>query len=229
MRFIGIDLAWKYVDPRHFSTAVCVIEEDLSVGLFAVTDDDEVLSLVPEGNDCLIGIDASLKVPNDTGMRSTEKLVRRMGINILPTSKCHLNQKFGGSRGERMVDALGDKGFHLAMSGDRNGRLLYEVYPYATVRSMMGHSPRYKHGKLAEKRQGCLGILWTIQIQHPELMIPEMLADQIIQGDSSGLRSVSDKLDSLLGAICVYRHAIYRGQATQMIGDEENGFILLCR
>jgi len=229
MIFVGIDLAWKCVDPRPSSTAVCVIDEDLSVGLYAVTDDDEVLSLVPKGNDCLIGIDASLKVPNDTGMRSTEKSVRRMGINILPTSKSYLNQKFAGSRGERIVDALGDKGFRLAMPEDSNGRLLYEVFPYATVRCMIGSSPRYKHGKLAEKRQGCLGILWTIQIQHPELQIPGMLGDQIMQADSSGLRSVSDKLDSLLGAICVYRHAIYRGQATQMIGDEENGFILLCR
>ena len=59
MIFVGIDLAWKCVDPRPSSTAVCVIDEDLSVGLYAVTDDDEVLSLVPKGNDCLIGIDAS--------------------------------------------------------------------------------------------------------------------------------------------------------------------------
>ena len=229
MRFVGIDLAWKCGEPSPSSTAVCIIDEDLSVGLFSVTDDEEVLALVPEGDDCLIGIDASLRVPNDTGMRSTEKLVRRMGINILPTSKSYLNKKFGGSRGERIVEALGGKGFRLAITEDHIGRLLYEVFPYATVKLMMGRSPMYKHGKLADKRLGCLDILRTIQNQHSELQLPESLGDQIVHADSPGLKLASDKLDSLLAAVSVYRHAIYRGQSTRMIGDEENGFILLCR
>jgi predicted RNase H-like nuclease len=211
------------------STAVCIIDEDLSVGIFSVTDDDEVLALVPEGDDCLIGIDASLKVQNETGMRTTEKMVRRMGINILPTSKSYLKDKFGGSRGERIVDALGFKGFRLARLEDHVGRLMFEVFPYATVRCMMGRSPRYKHGRMAGKRNGCLDILRAILDQHPELRLPEGLGDRIVQADSSGLKSASDQLDSLLGAISVYRHAIYRGQTTRMIGDEENGFILLCR
>ena len=229
MRFVGIDLAWKCVGPKPLSTAVCIIDEDFLVSLFCVTDDYEVLALVPEDNDCLIGIDASLKVPNDTGMRSTEKLVRRMGINILPTSKSYLRIKFGGSRGERMVDSLNYKGFRLADPEAHTGRLVYEVFPYATVRCMMGRSPRYKHGGLAERRQGCLDILRTIQNQHPELQLPKTLGDQIVHADSSGLKSASDKIDSLLAAVSVYRHAIYRGQSTRMIGDEENGFILLCR
>ena len=128
-----------------------------------------------------------------------------------------------------MVDALGFKGFRLAIKEDNDGRLLFEVFPYATVKYMMGRSPRYKHGRLEEKRQGCLDILWTIQNRHPELQIPKTLGDQIVHADSSGLKSASDKIDSLLAAVSVYRHAIYRGQSTRMIGDEENGFILLCR
>jgi predicted RNase H-like nuclease len=132
VRFVGIDLAWKCVDPSPSSTGVCTINEDLSIGLFSVTNDDEILALVPERSNCLIGIDASLKVPNITGMRPTEKLVRQMGVNILPTSQSYLNKKFGGSRGAKIMDALGDRGFRLARPGDHLGRFVFEVYPYAT-------------------------------------------------------------------------------------------------
>ena len=227
--FVGIDLAWKCVDPGPLSTAVCVIGEDLSATIDLVTFDDEIISLIGGEGDRLVGIDASLKVPNQAGMRSTEKLVRRMGFKILPTSKDHLTNKFGGSRGERLVGALGLKGFRLARSNDFHGRLVYEVFPHAAIRCMMGRSPRYKHGKLAEKRQECLNVLRAIQEQQPEIRLPGGLQDEIRQADSSGIKMAADKIDSLLCAVSVYRHAIYRGQATQMIGDEENGFILLSR
>ena len=58
---------------------------------------------------------------------------------------------------------------------------------------------------------------------------PEGLAAEIVGADSIGLKGVADKIDSMLCSISLYRHAIYRGQTTQMVGDEDNGFILLCR
>ncbi len=229
VRFVGIDLAWKCVDPSPLSTAVCVIGEDLSVNIDLVTNDDEIISLIEDEGDCLVGIDASLKVPNQTGMRSTEKLVRRMGFKVLPTSKGYLTNMFGGSRGESLVEALCPKGFCLARLNEIPGRLVYEVFPYAAVRCMMGRSPRYKHGKLAEKKQECLNVLRAIQELQPEIQLPRGLQDEIRQANSSGVKSAADKIDSLLCAISVYRHAIYRGQVSKMIGDEENGFILLSR
>lgn len=59
--------------------------------------DEEIQSLVPGQGECFVGVDASLRVPNRTGMRSTEKLVRRMGIGILQTSSDYHREKFGGS------------------------------------------------------------------------------------------------------------------------------------
>jgi predicted RNase H-like nuclease len=228
VRFVGIDLAWKCKDPGLSSTAVCSITDGLEVSIQLVTDIEEI-SLLPANGDCLVGIDASLKVPNQTGMRSTEKLVRQMGINILPTSLNYLTEKFGGSRGELLKELLVAQGFQLARPEDQDGRLLYEVFPYATTRCLMGRSPRYKHGRLADKKQECLNLLDAIREQHPEMHLVDDLHDEIIHADSAGIKTVGDKLDSLLSAISVYRHAIYRGQATQMIGDEDNGFILLCR
>ena len=138
VRFIGVDLAWKCVDLVPFSTAVCVIDEDLDVTAELVTDDEEILDVIGGDRDCLVGIDASLTVPNQIGMRSTEKLVRGMAIRILPTSKTCLMEKFGGSRGERLVNALYRKGFARVGPHDRSGRLVYEVFPYVSIRSLMG-------------------------------------------------------------------------------------------
>lgn len=227
MRFVGIDLAWK-CDPVPLSTAVCIIDgDDFEIEL--VTDIEEMLSFVTGEGDCFIGIDASLKVPNQTGMRSAEKLVRGMGIHILPTSRNYLNNKFGGSRGERLVDRLAEYGFRMAKPDDRSGRLIYEVFPYAAVRRFTGRSPAYKRGRLSERKQECVQLLRMIQTLHPELHNLDRFADEIGCSNSSGIKAAGDKIDALLCAISVYRHAIYRGHATQMIGDEENGFILLCR
>jgi predicted RNase H-like nuclease len=215
--------------PGPFSTAVCVIDEDLEMAAELMTGDEEILAVIGGDGDRLVGIDASLTVPNQTGMRSTEKLVRGMGIRILPTSKTYLMEKFGGSRGERLVDALYRQGFAMAGPHDRSGRLVYEVFPYASIRGLTGGPRHYKHGRLAEKRQGCLDLFKAMKVQNPQLRFPEALSAEIVRADSVGMKGVADKIDSMLCSISLYRHAIYRGQTTQMIGDEDNGFILLCR
>jgi predicted RNase H-like nuclease len=193
-----------------------------------VTWDEEILALIEREGDCLVGIDASLTVPNRSGMRCTEKLVRQMGINILPTSKYYLSEKFGGSRGERMVHSLCLHGFRMAKPLDRSGRLIYEVYPHASVRAILGRH-HYKHGRLEDRRRGCVELFRAIKVQNPEVLLPEGFEASIVNSDSSGIKGIADMLDSMLCSISLYRHAIYRGQTTQMIGDEDNGFILVCR
>ncbi len=179
VRFVGVDLAWKCVDPRPSSTAVCIMDEDNGVTTELVTSDEEILAAIGGEGDCMVGIDASLTVPNRTGMRSTERLVRGMGIPILPTSKTYLLEMFGGSRGERLVDALYRKGFALAGPNDRYGRLIYEVFPRASVRCMMGGPLSYKHGRLAEKGQGCLYLFKAMKVQNPQLRFPGTFPDGI--------------------------------------------------
>jgi predicted nuclease with RNAse H fold len=119
VKFVGIDLAWKCVDIVPLSTAVCIIDEDNNAEIHLVTHDGEIISLIAPKGDCLVSIDTSLKVPNLTGMRSTEKLVRYRGISILPTSKNYLMNKFGGS-GEKDWSKSWDKmdyGWQRQMTG----------------------------------------------------------------------------------------------------------------
>jgi predicted RNase H-like nuclease len=101
--------------------------------------------------------------------------------------------------------------------------------PYASVRFMMGGPHCYKHGRLAERKHGCHDLFKTIRAQNPKVRFPEGFMDDIDRADSADMKSIADRIDSMLCSISLYRHAIYRGQTTQMIGDEDNGFILLCR
>ena len=92
-----------------------------------------------------------------------------------------------------------------------------------------GGSRCYKHGRLAEKKQGCQDLFKSIKDQNPGIRFPERLENDIDREDSAGIKRTADKLDLMLCSISLYRHAIYRVQTTQMIGDEDNGFILICR
>lgn len=94
---------------------------------------------------------------------------------------------------------------------------------------MGGGSRCYKRGRLAEKKQGCQDLFRSIKDQNPGIRFPERLDDEIGRLDSAGIERTADKLDSMLCSISLYMHAIYRGQTTQMIGDEDNGFILIRR
>jgi predicted RNase H-like nuclease len=110
-----------------------------------------------------------------------------------------------------------------------SGRLIYEVFPYAAVVRMLGRHFGYKRGRLVERKKECLKLPSLIEAQNPGLNLPDGIIEDIVRSGSAGMKAVADKIDSLLCAISVYRHAIYRGLATEMVGDGENGFILLCR
>jgi predicted RNase H-like nuclease len=43
----------------------------------------------------------------------------------------------------------------------------------------------------------------------------------------SGLKSVEDPLDAAISVTCVYAHWIYDGKSTQLVGEEEHGFVYL--
>ena len=90
-----------------------------------------------------------------------------------------------------------------------------------------GRHLHYKHGRLAEKRQGCLDLFKAMNVQNPTISRGARRRDR--GGRFHRLEGRADKIDSMLCSISLYRHAIYRGQTTQMVGDEDNGFILLCR
>jgi len=43
------------------------------------------------------------------------------------------------------------------------------------------------------------------------------------------LKSTMDKLDAVISVLCVYCHWLYSSERTEIVGDMEDGFILLPR
>ena len=229
LRFIGIDLAWKCrPDPRS-RTAMCECDSHGQLSHpFMVGTDEEILEHIPGAERCWVAIDAPLNVPNRSGAREVEKEVARSGIRILPSNRDFLNQRCGGVRGERLAMELEGRGFvHLSTEVVDPGTMV-EVYPFGILYGITGgRPPRYKHGSTEERREGCLSVLEAMGRWEPSLKGLDRMEGQIERADLPGMRHMSDKVDSMLCAMCLYAHWLYRGRRTRLYGDGSDGHILI--
>ena len=76
-RFVGVDLSWKCAPFKEGATAVCSCGQDGKMDTpELVTSDDDVIEFIGPGP-AWIGIDASLLVPNQFGLRSGEREIVR--------------------------------------------------------------------------------------------------------------------------------------------------------
>lgn len=132
-RFIGIDLAWTEKNP----SALAILEESAAglrlLGVYRARTLCETVELIRaqrEGCEVSIGIDAPLKVPNQTGNREIEKAFLRdfakYRIGMLPVNRTLMERMYGGVRGEALLALLEAEGFLL-------GNDVFEVYPHSTV------------------------------------------------------------------------------------------------
>lgn len=214
---MGIDLAWK-VPPRPRGTGACVLAEDGTVELLdTVSTDREVLDLLPEG-DAWVGIDASLRLPAGKGPRGCEAALRRRGIRVLPTDRAFYLRRYGGCRGEVLAAELEGRGYRYFGDGPRAP---FEVYPHAALSILGGgRVPRYKKGPREERKGEAERALDLLRRWLPGLRAgPELLPG----------KGLDDRLDALVGAALLYAHRLYAGGATEVVGDEDDGYILLPR
>ena len=76
MRFVGIDLAWSLRNTHRAETGgVSIDETGRVIASASLTADEAIVAFVlahtdPDG--CIVGIDAPLVVPNETGQRACE-------------------------------------------------------------------------------------------------------------------------------------------------------------
>ncbi|HSV42162.1 MAG TPA: DUF429 domain-containing protein [Methanomassiliicoccales archaeon] len=229
MKFAGVDLSWKCAPYLQNATAVCVCDGN---GMFndpvLATSDDDIVDLLTSNDVDMVAIDASLRVPNEKGMRSVEKEAARSGIRILPTNRTFLDRTCGGSRGEQLVTRLEAQGYVLAGKNDLDGKLIFETYPFGVMHAIFGgHVPRYKKGPLAARRDACAEITRAIRSWGPKLDLPARLQDDIASSTTSDIKSIGDRIDALVCACCLYAHWSYRGKRTKMLGDEIDGYLLL--
>ena len=221
MRYIGIDLAWRVVPPRHKGTGVCIIEEDGRVSCAgSLTTDQEILALM-KGEDIWVGMDAPLRVPPGKAIRSCERALRTMGMRILPSGREFHQRHYGGCRGEMLAREMTGMGLEYFGTGRR---AIFEVYPHAVLRSLPPPPPQYKKGPHAVREEEARRALDLLSRWEPTLHWGTSVSEALARGEGA-----ADRLDALLAAVSLYRHSLYSGERSLVLGDDYDGFLLLPR
>lgn len=222
MRFVGIDLAWKVTPPRDRGTGLCIIEDDGEVSsIGSVTTDQEALDLV-EGDELWVGVDAPLRVPENKVIRKCERELRSMGVRILPSGRRFHDRHYGGSRGVGLVPELERRGLEYFGKGDRS---FFEVYPHAVLCALSPPPrPKYKKGPAALRQEGSAKVLDLLSRWEPSLRWSPEIGGNLTLGEGA-----ADRLDALLAAVSLYRHRLYSGERSLVLGDDDDGYILLPR
>jgi predicted nuclease with RNAse H fold len=221
LRYIGIDLAWKLSPPKDSGTGYCIIDQSgLVLDLGTLTTDEEILERA--GEDTWIGIDASLVVPSDKSIRGCERELRSLGMRILPTSRSFYEKHYGGCRGERLAQRLESMGFEYFGSGRK---ALFEVYPFAVLQTLSpGAPPVYKKGSRDARREASKALLRQLLEWEPSLQLPRSSFPLAVEG-----KGAADRMDALMAAVLLYRHGLYSGTRSLLVGDRDDGYILLPR
>jgi predicted RNase H-like nuclease len=229
VNFIGIDLGWKMSPPREKGTGACLLsEEGVVEELTFLTHDREIIDFVESNAPAWVGIDASLVVPEKVRLRRCEMALRDRGIKVLPTNRYFYQRTYGGCRGEVLAARLIQDGFGYFDHSRRCA--LFEVYPHAALHILTeGKVPRYKRGRAQDRKMAMIDVLCIVREWEPSVTSIEELLCEIEGTGPEGMCGLADKLDSLVSVVSVYQHWLYSGKRTEVLGDYDEGFILLPR
>lgn len=207
--FIGIDLAWGETNP----SALAVLSNDekpelLECGLYyGIEEMVKLIETYAEKGPVTVGVDAPLKVPNETGNRETEKAFlrdfSRYRIGMLPVNRTLMTRHFGGVKGEVLLERLQALGFELSLDGERGAA---EVYPHATIAVCFNDNRilpyKRKKGRSTEDVKAALavyqGYLKTALKSHSLLDAP------ISELKGKSLKEYEDRLDGITAAYTLW-------------------------
>jgi predicted RNase H-like nuclease len=246
MRTIGIDLAWG----RRNTTAAVALERENGTGDFvviaeaeALTDDDSILDFVRRadtGGGLLLGIDAPLDVPNETGERPVEALLRRCFGRYQAGAHPANRRLYGGDiRGERLALRLAAE-FGISNdfefpAGDPEVRRCLEVFPHPAqvvlfeltrtlkYKARSGRDLASRHAEFARLVAGLCGL----RLQTPSLRAPDWLEPPTAGLRGMALKRYEDRLDAL---VCAYVAAYFwqwgESDRCTVIGDRKTGYVV---
>jgi predicted RNase H-like nuclease len=225
MNFIGVDLAWK----KGGETAIAVLNSRGSFTSHGYEWRDADIASFVDGyteNGCLVGVDAPLVVPNDTGRRRCEDELQSMGIPSYPANRSWLQKAFGAVRGETLLAELQKRGIRLvdSLPVAPGFKGVMEVYPHSTLKTLLPEIPAYKKGPKAKRLREVMRLLSLLEGLDPPLQLPV----ELLRGETGSLKSVADLIDAGVAAYTVY--ICYKDPGRCLIlGNKREGFVLLPR
>lgn len=239
---IGIDLAWS---ARNRSGGA-VVRGDERGGMFEhatlLGGDEEILEYIETqaGEEpCIVGVDAPLWVPNQTGRRPGEAEIgaafARYQAGAHPANRARLAQN-GVVRGEALVAALETRGFtHAPMiEAGKPVRQIIEVFPHPAMVAIFGLARTLKYKVKPNRPREFLNGEWrryqqyllNLRAADPPLHGHESLVEQPVEPlKGRALKDYEDRIDALFCAYaCVYGYR-WGAARSRVFGTMEGGYI----
>ena len=185
--------------------------------------------LPPAPAPAMLLFDAPLLCPNATGSRPVDRLTHTLfgrfhaGAHPANAARC--------PRPLRLAALVGSElGFTVGWQHPRTARLAVETFPHpAMVRWLaLSRIVKYKRGPVAARR-GEFARLQSLlraclRTRFPELAETPALRETLA---ATWTKPAEDRLDALVCALIGYHHWRHDGAQTEVIGDDQTGFILL--
>ena len=225
MHCIGVDLGWV---SGASGLALLSAEEGgpRFVDAGRISDLDEVVAWIDAraGDDCVVAVDAPLRLGNVSGMRAAEKQAHRLyGRRDAGCYPAHANSVFA-ARTTGFSRTLAERGFVLSHEPSRTGRRQFECFPHIVSVEMFGlerilkykKGPRAARGAaLCELRELIASRLGILDLVLP--VVPE-------RGD---LKDAEDRLDAVLCAYAAYWWWRWGYERNRVLGDPEEGCMIV--
>lgn len=240
MKFIGVDLGWQ----SGASGLCCLNWQNNCLEILDLTTKLEIDSIlawldrfVSSRESAIIAVDAPTLIPNQTGMRLPDKLTHKyFGRYHAGCYPANLSRPFA-TRTVNFGLSLEQKGFLHApeIKPQQPGRYQIEVFPHTATINLfnLDRILKYKKGKLSDRATELIKLrnylLTFLPSLTPTLNQNSLSIMPIIPSKTRGkeLKSIEDKLDSLL---CAYTAAYwwYWGKERNwVLGDINTGYIIV--
>ena len=247
MLFLGLDLAWG---PKNTSGGCALLWNGARASVLDVTEtlgnDEDILAWVRRwaaeaGSDgLLLGVDAPLLVPNESGKRPCEtELGRRYARFQAGAHPANRTIFRGDVRGERLVTLLAHLGIahdpYLHLPGQLGVRQAMEVFPHPAHIELfrLARTLKYKNkpGRDYPSRWAAFGEY----ARHLRLLADELaldLSDDWPPADftgqiGGGLKRMEDGLDALSCACIVLWYWQRGGSGAEVLGDMTDGYVVV--
>jgi predicted RNase H-like nuclease len=211
----------------------------------ALGSDDQIMGFVAQAiadGPAVVAVDAPLVVPNEWGARPCDRLVtRRFGryqAGARPAFRRSPSFPGGRVRGEELVRRLADLGFrHDPHVPQRSpGRHVIEVYPHPATVVLFGLKRTLKYKAVNRSRAERLPeyrryqeLLCGLEEAEPALVPPAFLDQDVEELRGATLKRYEDLLDALLCAYLAWWCWYWGPAGYEVIGDLENGYVMVPR